>query len=758
MISLNNLRIGKRLALSFGLLTTMMFCGTWLAIHGITTTNSSMDECLAAARQMDITDSIEGELASSYINLWNVLAHEPGAERDGHVQELTQGKQNALNELAKLKSQAHLVLTPQILARIEADLAKAADLNNQVLTLANAGKHDEASELMMTTGDDARIALHATLTEATTILGQAIASKDHLVENRVAAVKKQLFWGVLFAAAVAITFATLMTRSVTLPLSAGVGVLDQVSHGDLRRDVPLELCKREDELGMLARSMSAMTTNLRSLVRNIHQTTNVLASSATDLSSISNRMTTGTRETSSKASTVAAAAEEMSANSLSVAAGMEQATSNLTTMASSTEEMTSTIGEIATKSEQARSITHEANQQAGRMTERMQDLDRAAQAIGKVTETITSISEQTRLLALNATIEAARAGTAGKGFAVVAHEIKELARQTAEATEDIKGKVDGIQSSTQGTLTDLEQITRVIQDISEIVNTIASAIEEQSAVTKDIARNVSEAAGGVKDANQRVAQMASVSRSVAQDITAVNEATGAMATGSEQALTSAAELAKLAEDLRQLMSQFRIEGNEGGPSRPTTLRASPGNLSAPGHRESAPPQTAALAGASRPFIEWSESLSVGVPAMDAHHRKLVDLINQLHTAMRSGQGNQAVGPALEELAQYAGYHFGAEEKLMREHKCSGLAEQQAAHSQLVDKVNVLRQQLASGQQGIGAEVLTMLKDWLVNHIQRKDKPCMGTVCAAAQSRAHRTNGNGSSHAHPHSHAGTTKRS
>ncbi len=135
-------------------------------------------------------------------------------------------------------------------------------------------------------------------------------------------------------------------------------------------------------------------------------------------------------------------------------------------------------------------------------------------------------------------------------------------------------------------------------------------------------------------------------------------------------------------------------------------------------------------GASKRFLEWSEDLSVGVPAMDQHHKKLIDLINGLHDAMRSGRGRDGVGAALEELGRYVEYHFSAEEKLMKQHRCSSLPEQQAAHGQLIEKVNALRRDFASGQQGLGVEVLQLLKDWLVNHIQKKDKPCMVSVCAA----------------------------
>ena len=522
-----------------------------------------------------------------------------------------------------------------------------------------------------------------------------------------------IFWGVV--------------RSITTPLTELNKVARVLASGDLTPAVPH--ASRSDETGDLARSIETMRAGLAKLLREISSGLETLASASSGLSAVSNRSAGGVRAASEKASAVAAAAEEMSANSASVAVGIEQAATNMTTMANATEEMTSTIGEIASNSEKARTITSEATQQAERVTGLMKGLSQAAQAIGKVTETITTISDQTKLLALNATIEAARAGAAGKGFAVVAHEIKELARQTADATEDIKAKVSGIQSSTTGTLADLAGISQVIGQVSEIVNTIAAAIEEQSTVTKDIARNVGEAAKGVNEANQRVAQISTVSQSVAKDIATVNQATGEISSGSEQVLASSTELSKLAEELQQIIGQFKI----GDEEAKTAQAGSAHGPVTPGPKNQGKAAAASNV-RSRPFIEWTDSLSVGVPAMDSHHKKLIDLINQLHDAMRSGRAQALVGYALDELANYTVYHFGAEEKLMKQHHCAGLPDQQAAHADLVAKVNDVRQKLAGGQQGLGVEVLTMLKDWLVNHIQRKDKPCMTPVCMAARAR------------------------
>ena len=298
-------------------------------------------------------------------------------------------------------------------------------------------------------------------------------------------------------------------------------------------------------------------TSLMTVVRQIKASVETLAASSTELSAIANEMSTGAEQTSAKSNTVASAAEEMSVNTSSVAASMKQTTGNLTTVATATEEMTATIGEIATNSEKARGITNEANQQADKISEVMRQLGIAAQEIGKVTETITSISSQTNLLALNATIEAARAGAAGKGFAVVANEIKELALQTAKATEDIRGRINGIQASTSSAVSDIEKVAGVIKQVSEIVSTIATAIEEQSSVTKDIASNIVQATTGVKDVNERLNEATTAIKTIAQDITEVNTAASQMNTGSAQVNTSAKELSKMAEELTGIVSQFK---------------------------------------------------------------------------------------------------------------------------------------------------------------------------------------------------------
>jgi methyl-accepting chemotaxis protein len=192
-----------------------------------------------------------------------------------------------------------------------------------------------------------------------------------------------------------------------------------------------------------------------------------------------------------------------------------------------------------------------------RINEQISHLGVAAREIGKVTEAITEISSQTNLLALNATIEAARAGAAGKGFAVVATEIKALAQQTSSATEDIRGRIAGIQSATAGGIGEIEKISEVIVQVSEIVNSIAAAIEEQSATTRSIAKSIADASMGVNDASGRVSETSVASREIARDIVTVDRSVREMAGGSDRVRNSAGQLSTLAEGLRETVGRFQ---------------------------------------------------------------------------------------------------------------------------------------------------------------------------------------------------------
>ena len=359
----------------------------------------------------------------------------------------------------------------------------------------------------------------------------------------------------LGAFTLAIVVGVLVSGSITRPIDSAVMMLKDLAEGDLTKRFEV---KTRDEIGQLIRSFNTFIEKLQDMIKDIASSANTLSDSSSELSKISQQMNSGAENMSGKSSTVATSAEEMNSNMTSVASAMEQASTNIGAVATSAEQMTGTINEIAQNSEKGRAITGDAVSQAKLASDRVDELGKAAEEIGKVTETITEISEQTNLLALNATIEAARAGEAGKGFAVVANEIKELARQTAQATEEIRNEIEGIQGSTANTVTEIGQISQVINDVNEIVSTIAAAVEEQSLTTKEIAANVAQTSQGIQEAAENVGQSSTVSAEIAQDISEVSQAVGEMSSSTAQVTLSTEELNKLAEQLKGMVGKFKV--------------------------------------------------------------------------------------------------------------------------------------------------------------------------------------------------------
>lgn len=362
---------------------------------------------------------------------------------------------------------------------------------------------------------------------------------------------------ILIVGAIGITIIYLMTQSIIKPLNATIDGLRDISKGDGDLTKRLEI-KTKDEVGELADVFNTFIDKLQQMIKDITQGVSTLSSSSTELSAISQQMSESSDQTSSKANTVAVASEEMSANMTSVAAAMEQSTTNTNMVATAIEEMNATINEIANNTENARSISGDAVSKVDESSQNIDSLSHAAKSIEKVVETITDISEQVNLLSLNATIEAARAGEAGKGFAVVANEIKELAKQTSDASLDIKEKIDNIQSSSNETMQGISTISTVISSVNDIVSTIASAVEEQSVTTKEITQNISQAAMGTQEVSENVSQSSTVADEITKEIANVNDSSADMAERSDQVKKSAEELSNLAEQLNELVGQFKI--------------------------------------------------------------------------------------------------------------------------------------------------------------------------------------------------------
>ena len=369
----------------------------------------------------------------------------------------------------------------------------------------------------------------------------------------------QIAFFTMLSIVVALLVATVVTgflsvRAIAGPIVAMTGVMGKLAAGDHGVDIPGT--ERGDEVGLMAKAVLVFKENMikakelaaqeaaaqKQREARAKAVDKLTGDFDADVTMVLKTVSSAATEMQATASSMTATAEETSRQSTTVAAASEQASTNVQTVAAAAEELSASISEITRQVAQSAQIAGKAVNDAEQTNAQIQGLAEAAQKIGDVVNLISDIASQTNLLALNATIEAARAGEAGKGFAVVASEVKNLATQTAKATEDITGQITGIQNATRDAVGAIQLIGQTIGKINEIATTIASAVEEQGAATQEIARNVQQAAAGTNE--------------VSANISGVTEAAASTGAAASQVLGAAGELSQQSEGLRAKVETF----------------------------------------------------------------------------------------------------------------------------------------------------------------------------------------------------------
>jgi len=397
--------------------------------------------------------------------------------------------------------------------------------DRQIVPDAQAGNSKAALQVMfgpLSKADDAYAAPLDALTEA---LDKTVNPLTGSAHSTYGSSRTLIIVMLVIGELIAIALAFLIGRMVTRPLRKVSTVLAGLAEGDLTGVAAID---SRDEMGRMAQALDVATASIRSTVEALSTNSIALASAAEELSATNGEIAESAERTAGETSLLSEAADRIN--------------SNVSTVASGAEQMSASIRQIAENASEAATVAAEAVQSADAASASMVKLGESSELIGAVVKTITSIAEQTNLLALNATIEAARAGDAGKGFAVVAGEVKELAQETARATQDIGQRVETIRADTDEAVEVIGRIGAVIGRINDYTTTIAAAVEEQTATTNEMARSVAEAA--------------SSSGQIVGAIDGVASAAGVTSSSTESSRSATVELSRMAAELSSVVSKF----------------------------------------------------------------------------------------------------------------------------------------------------------------------------------------------------------
>ena len=483
------------------------------------------------------------------------------------------------------------------------------------------------------------------------------------------------------------------SRSVGRPLLALARTTESLRRNQFGSTVPC--VGRNDEIGLLARSIETLRREalaaeklrneqqaaLAEKVKTRQEQTEQMESFNAKMVQVIDKVVGAVGALEGSATGMSSIADQTGQQVSAVAVASQQATANVKTAAAASAELTAASREIRGQIQRAGRIGQKASSEAASTDQLVRKLADTAANIGEIVKMINDIASQTNLLALNATIEAARAGDAGKGFAVVANEVKLLANQTARATEDITGQIKAVQDQTQTAVEAINSITLTILEMDQVSTAIAQTVEKQETATCQISGNIEEALSGTSEVSRNIAGVSGGARETI--CTAQN------------VLGSTRDLSRQVETMRAIADHYLVRLQSGGAG-----------------------------------LEWGPAWMTGHPVIDADHQVLVQYINELNGAMLTGSGRDIAGGILDKLVLYAREHFAREEAIWHQGELESLEQHRRTHAGLIGRIERFQQDFQSGQACLSTELMSFLREWLIDHVFKTDKPAVNSINGA----------------------------